>query len=267
MINDILENALSGIDNNTIDRVLSERYKRTERAAVRTRSVSAGNKSVFFTKIAPAAAALTILLIGFAIIVSHFSDNPGISEGAITTGQPNIPHVSESFISPSLKELYNTKPFSNLLPKKIPEGFTLTSSFLSTYNEITNPENRKRLVLEFQSGDSILEIKIYEYDGQLLADPSDPETYKWDLFYGPSENEGALGANLPNVFGVIKSSDVSKEIVSEKIYTYKNGLCVAGIEILCDDYILDYFYQGEEITGDFFYDLVMSSRFMKREKR
>ena len=128
-----------------------------------------------------------------------------------------------------------------------------------SFNILKSEKNNKNLSYE--------DIKIYEYDGQLLADPSDPETYKWDLFYGPSENEGALGANLPNVFGVIKSSDVSKEIVSEKIYTYKNGLCVAGIEILCDDYILNYFYQGEEITGDFFYDLVMSSRFMKREKR
>lgn len=266
---EVLENALSGINEKTLDSVLSERHKRMEKGRM-SASVSETKRKSFFSlkKAIAVAAGFAVFLCSMAIIIPLSTRNSVNVDDPNTAEQLNTPQHIEGFISPELDELYKTKPYSELLPNIIPTGLSFKSSFLTTKDELSNPDDRKFLAVIFGSEDSSLEIKISEYDGSgSIADPDKPETYKLDLYYGPIENEGAVGADLPNVFRIIRSSDLSRGIASDRLYTFKDGVCKAEIDILCDEHIVSYVYTGKEISGSLFYDCITSSLFFERADR
>lgn len=172
----------------------------------------------------------------------------------------------ENFITPGLDELYKTEPYSELLPYIIPAGLSFRSSYLTVADEISDPDKRRYLSVIFDSEDSDFEIKISAYDGKIpIADPGKAESYKLDLYYGPIENEGAVGADLPNVFVPFYASDINRKITADRIYTFSDGLCKAEISILCGDHIVSYGYNGPEITAEDFYDVIMSSNWFAKK--
>lgn len=180
------------------------------------------------------------------------------------------PQYVPSFAEPELDEIYMTEPYSNLLPYIIPSGMLYKKSYLSLYDEIANPNNKQILSVIFESDAGNLEIKIFEYEEDgMVADPNKPETYKLDLYYGPMEENGTPGAYLPNVFNPFIASDVTKEIVADRIYTFKDDVCKASIDIICGQYVISYSYTGTSkhtiIGADLFYECVTSSNYFKNK--
>lgn len=261
---DILEKAFSGIDEKLLDSVLAERSIRMNKEEKRCLPNVFEFLSFQFTK-RNVAAVLILLMCSLAVIIPISVRNASSNIDPIET-ELNKPQYIANFTSPELKALYETEPFDSLLPKLIPAGLSFKSSYLSAEDGIANPNNRHYLSVVFESEISNLEVKIREYDGKTpIADIKDPKTYSLDLYYGQMENEGTVSAELPDVFRIIRSSDVSKEIASARKHTFKDGMCKAQIDILCDGYAVSYGYTGKEINASLFYECITSSAFFTKE--
>lgn len=214
------------------------------------------NTASLLYRITTAAACLALAAVGLWLFLGK-QIFPVRNESVVpttveTNSQQNMPQEIEAFTTPKLEALYRDETYSALLPRLIPSGMTFKSTFFT--------ESGNFLLVQFESPDSTLDIQVSEYDGsEELADPEKPETYRLDLHYGPQEQYGTVSAELPNVFLPLRSTDITHEIAAAKIYTYKDGLCIANIDILFGDYIVHYAYHGSEITEDVFYEMITSS--------
>ena len=217
----------------------------------------AGKKrAIPLSRITAAAACLVLAAAGLWLLLGKqmFSlRNENItppSAEPITT--KHLPQEVEAYSTPELEALYQDALYSKLLPRRIPAGMAFKSTFLT--------ESGNYLFVGFESPDSTHEISVSEYDGKgELADPEKPETYRLDLHYGPQEQYGTVSAELPDVFLPLQSTDVTREIVAAKIYTFRDGLCKAELGILFGDHIIQYAYNGAEISADAFYEMISSS--------
>ena len=218
--------------------------------------------------VAAAAAALLVCALAAIIPLSQRPPENAEKQNTVEPANPQNPQYIESFTAPELQKLYQTEPYSELLPNIIPPDLSFKSSFLTGADAVSNPDGRMFLALVFASEYNNLEIKISEYDGTgQIADPKKPETYMLESYYGPIENDGALGANLPNVFVPFNAFDVTREIASARIYTFKDGICKAEIDMICDKYLVSYVYTGKPIDGDLFFDCVTSSFFFDKAEQ
>lgn len=214
------------------------------------------NTASLLYRITTAAACLALAAVGLWLFLGK-QIFPVRNESVVpttveTNSQQNTPQEIEAFTTPELEALYRDETYSALLPRLIPSGMSFKSTFLT--------ESGNFLLVQFESPDSTLDIQVSEYDGSgELADPEKPETYRLDLHYGSQEEFGTVSAELPNVFLPLRSTDITHEIAAAKIYTYKDGLCIANIDILFGDYIVHYAYHGSEITEDVFYEMITSS--------
>lgn len=214
------------------------------------------NTASLLYRITTAAACLALAAVGLWLFLGK-QIFPVRNESVVpttveTNSQQNTPQEIEAFTTPELEALYRDETYSALLPRLIPSGMSFKSTFLT--------ESGNFLLVQFESPDSTLDIQVSEYDGSgELADPKKPETYRLDLHYGSQEEFGTVSAELPNVFLPLRSTDITHEIAAAKIYTYKDGLCIANIDILFGDYIVHYAYHGSEITEDVFYEMITSS--------
>ena len=221
------------------------------------------NTASLLYRITTAAACLVLAAVGLWLFLGK-QIFPARNESVVpttveTNSQQYTPQEIEAFTTPELEALYRDETYSELLPRLIPSGMSFKSTFLT--------ESGNYLLVQFESPDSTLDIQVSEYDGSgELADPEKPETYRLDLHYGPQEQYGTVSAELPNVFLPIRSTDVTHEIAAAKIYTYRDGLCKASIDILFGDYIVHYAYNGKEISADVFYEMITSSNCFADQK-
>ena len=183
-------------------------------------------------------------------------------EGTLPASRDPItaPQDVERFTAPELETLYQTEPYSRLLPQKIPAGLTFRESFLTD----PDPVGDRYLALSFSSNRGTLEIKVASRPtDRPAADPTDPGTYRLDLYYGPQERDGTVGAELPDVFRPIQAADFSEEIAAARIYTFRSGQCQAQVDLICGDYMVSYNFSGDPIHPDLFLECVTSSPYMQ----
>ncbi|MBE6926759.1 MAG: hypothetical protein E7461_07965 [Ruminococcaceae bacterium] len=251
-----LANAISMIDDSILSDVLEERYRRN--AGIKEASKSF--KTIGRLSLVAAAIAAVCLLAIFTV-----SNNPVPQD---TNSILDTPQYIAAFRSPELKALYEEYPYSRLLPQKVPEKLSFISSYKTEYDPTANPENYEYLALCF--GGSIdtgnLEIKVTKYDGKKeIADPAKPETYDISLYYEYLETPGAVGANAPKIFRLIRAEDLSLSIAEKRMYVFDDGLCKAQIEVLCGEYVVAYSYAGPELTSDLFYEVITSPDYFTKE--
>lgn len=267
---DSIENALSGINEKTIDSISKERFKKMKNDHSKARTAKAFGSS----KKLIAAAAAALLLCSLAVIIPLSQRNPGVvsdpngSESADprhTGNTEGIPQYIPEYGAPTLDEVYATAPYSELLPKRLLSDCSFVSSYMIKYDPVANPDDHKFLALVFKTGNetwSRMEIKVSEYDKTTpFADINDQKTYALSYLYG--ENAGPAG-DLQGFSELFHSEDITKDIVKEMVYTASDGLCKAEISVLCGDYIVSYAYTGPEITSDAFYDMIVSSDYLEK---
>lgn len=255
-----VESAITHLDSCILEDILLERYKRLTRKHFK--HLGAPQKTV-------CVAAASIILCSCGIgVATMFLNN----SNPVNPTQPNpVPSSTPAqyvpnYSTPSLEELYTTEPYASLLPQSILLNLQLKSSYLTEYDEIANPEDKKflSLVFESQNAQRYLEIKIREpYEYERLADPNDPSTYRFSLYYGPIENEGAVGGELPPISGLFYAEDITQEIATDRIYVFKDGLCKAEIDIICGDFVVCYGYTGTPISGADLYGMITSSNWFE----
>lgn len=268
-----LEYLFSGIDEKTLDGILGQRYKRLNRKEKKSAVTQKRVLSRICAKRTAAAAVAAVVCAVAVAVTPGIVRNVAESRNTVTVMRPQ--YVA-NFSSPELKEVYKTEPFSELLPEIIPSGLLFESSYVTEYDEIANPDDRKFLALEFRSADGkeTLSIKMSEYDGKVApADPTDPETYRLDIYYDMIENQGKIPAECPNVFRPVLASDLTSEIALAKMYYHRSGLpgdfSRAAINLICGAYEISYSYTvynvdlGEGAGAELFYGMITSSQYFK----
>lgn len=259
---DFIENALSGIDEKTIDSISEERYRKMGKGNVKSQKIKI---SGFSKKIIAISAAAALFICIFAVTIPLFLKSPSDIGDPNDSESVNPQHI-ENLITPELEELNKTEPYSELLPKRLLSGCSFVSSYMTINDPVANPEDHKYLALNFKMGSetwSTMEIKVSEYDGSpLFADIHNKNTFAISNLYGANAGPAE---NLQGFSELFHSEDVSKDIVEEMVYTTSGGLCKAEISVLCGDYIVSYAYAGPEITSDAFYDMIISSDYMQNK--
>ena len=187
-----------------------------------------------------------------------------------------------AYAEPTLEELYDLEPFSELIPREFPEGFSLSQSYMTLdderIREMVNkspymtplpdpsPENRF-VIISLKSEDSGLSIAINKHQNKLsAADPDKPETYLLSAEYEARESD-VPRINRPEICGTFYASDLTEEIISARTYySKKTRLLYMEICILCDEFSVDYRFASKDITlsSKFFYDMITSSRFFTK---
>ena len=94
------------------------------------------------------------------------------------------------------------------------------------------------------------------------ADINDKRTYALSYLY--DNDSPPAGNSLASFSDLFHAEDITIDIVKEMVYTLPDGLCKAGISILCGDYIVSYAYTGAEITAESFYDMIVSSEWLEK---
>lgn len=253
-----IESAITHLDSCILEDVLLERYKRLTRKHFGVPQKAA----------CVAAASIILCSCGIGAVTVFLNNSHSVDPTQSNPVQSSTPpQYVPNFSAPSLEELYTTEPYASLLPQSMLPDLQLKSSYLTEYDEIANPEDKKylSLVFESQNAQRYQEIKIREpYEYERLADPNDPSTYRLSLYYGPVENEGAVGGNLPPISGLFYAEDITQEITADRVYVFKDGLCKAEIDIICGDYVVCYGYTGVPISGADFYSMITSSNWFAK---
>ena len=215
-----------------------------------------------------------MILCGLAIIIPLSTRSPGIVDDSQSAPRvddsQNAPRVDDSqnapqyipaFSTPTLEEVYAIAPYSELLPKRLLSNCSFSSSYMTEYDPVANPEGHKFLALIFKTGNEpwdTMEIKVSEYDGSaVFADINDKKTYALSYLYG--NDSTPVGKDLVSFSDLFRAEDITFDIAKEMVYTLPDGLCKAEISLLCGDYIVSYAYTGDEITAESFYDMIVSS--------
>lgn len=251
-----IENAVSALDADILDSILRKRHQRMTESAIHSIRL--------YKQVACAAAAILVICscaAGSAAVLLNRPAYPGIPDST-TQSSDTPPSYVPNFSTPSMEELYATEPYSRLLPRTIFSGLAFRSSYLTLDDPFIGAFGPHYLHLSFSSADakSKLEIKVSPRTGkEQLADPHDPSTYDLSLYYGPIENEGALGGKLPTISGLFLPENISEEIAAARIYTFRDGLCKAEIALLCEEYVVSYGYNGSAISGEALYRMIISS--------
>lgn len=251
-----IEYAITHLDSCILEEVLLERYKRLTRK--RLMPLGASQKAACV-----AAASIILCSCGIGAATMFLNNENSVNPEQSNPAQSSTPpQFVPNYSTPSLEELYATEPYASLLPQSMLSNLQLKSSYSTEYDELANPEDKKYLSLVFESPNAqrYLEIKVGEkYEYEKLADPNDPNTYRFSLYYGPIENEGAVGGDLPQISGLFYAADITQEIAADRIYVFKDGLCKAEIDIICGDFVVRYGYTGTPISGADLYSMITSS--------
>ena len=183
----------------------------------------------------------------------------------------SAPQYVPAYSSPDLAELYQEAPYSELLPRKVPETWKFESSYKTEYDPLSNPTDSHYLELSFASDQSSSKtvIKVVNftdfslYGEAVITDPAKPETYDLALYYDYMENTpGALGADAPKVLNALfRAEDLSVSIADKRIYDSKSGLCTANISVLCGEYVVMYEYSGTAISPEVLFEIITSSKY------
>lgn len=92
-----------------------------------------------------------------------------------------------------------------------------------------------------------------------VADPLKPDTYDLSLYYEYLKAPGTVGADSPRLISLFRAEDFSEGIMKKRMYVFDDGLCKVEIEVLCGEYVVEYFYAGEQISPEIFYEMITSS--------
>ena len=252
-----LVNAVSNLDEEILNTVLQQRFCNMSTATAKKRF--GWIKPHFNMRLASAVTAFAVcmlVVLGTANYLYGLRTTPGTATVPSTTTPGYVPNYS----TPDLETLYQTAPFSQLLPRQLlPFCTELASSYLTEYDPIANPDSRLFLRLCF-TGQGALQIDISEITGQeLLADPTDPTTYDLSYYYAQAKKPGFVPADLPNFAHTFYAEDLTAQIVDARVYTIPGSGCKAELSLICGDHVVSYHYYGAKITGQEFYNLILSS--------
>ena len=214
---------------------------------------------------------------GLVLFISAIAALPQIikrisnEEPSAAIDTSSVPQYVPAYSSPDLAELYQEAPYSELLPRRVPETWKFESSYKTEYDPLANPSGSHYLELSFTSdqSSSTTVIKVVKYaDFSLygeaaITDPAKPETYDLALYYDYMENTpGALGADAPKVLNALfRAEDLSVSIADKRIYVSKSDLCTANISVLCGEYIVEYGYSGAAISPEALFEIITSSKY------
>ena len=212
-----------------------------------------------------------VLLISVITVLPQIIKRSSNEDTSAASNASSAPQYVPAYSSPDLAELYQEAPYSELLPRRIPETWKFESSYKTEYDPLANPTDSHYLELAFTSGQSssnaVIKVVKYTdfslYGDASITDPAKPETYDLALYYDYMENTpGALGADAPKVLNALfRAEDLSVSIADKRIYVSKSGLCTANISLLCGEYIVMYEYSGTAISPDSLFELITSSKF------
>lgn len=252
-----LVNAVSNLDEEVLNTVLQQRYRNM--CAPTSKQHFGWIRKYVNLRMATTVTAFAVcmlVVLGTANYLYGLRTTPGTSTVPSTTSPGYVPNYS----SPDLETLYQTAPFSQLLPRQLlPSSTELASSYLTEYDPIANPDNRLFLRLCF-SGQGTLQIDVSEASGkEILADPADPTTYDFSYYYAQAEKPGFVPADLPNFAHTFYAEDLTAQIVDARVYTIPGSGCKAEISLICGDHVVSYHYYGAKITGQIFYDMILSA--------
>lgn len=267
-----LENVLSSLDTGMVDEALEMRY---------ARFASVAQEKWYAKKAWKAAAGIAAM---FALVCGLLypwrEENGNISVPRPTADYPVIPNPTsqttgtypgfvQAYSTPSLEEVYRTEPFATVLPQRVLSGAIYEKSYKVEEDpriDLYDPCHL-RLYYHFSEDETFdtMSITVIKYDPSgLHADLSDPNTYKFSIYYSARE-EGKLDGELTSVFGMIRAEEITEELMNDRIYVFKDGLCQASIDLICGDHVVKYHYSryGKAITGAEFYDMVTSSEWFQ----
>lgn len=260
-----LSNAISMIDENILCNILEERYQRTAAGA------KTHKPAVLIRRFSLVAAAACLIAVAFTLPL--FKNQPNTFPTTplpTTSSSPNntLPGGhTPAFSQPTLEKIFTMAPYDKLFPRKILDDYVFYSSYRTEYDPVIGAEGGGYLHVVFTASPDeplscTFEVSVRKVTTQReLADISNPQSFDLTYYY-----EVAKKDELPvkgNYFPTFLPEHISKELLEYRIYVFDDGLCKASVDILFDNYVVSYSYNGYDssaLTAADLYQVIMSSQ-------
>jgi len=264
-LKNVFADALGCLEPELVDAVLQERFQRMAALARKKERRRRLEKLAGFFRRPGGILAAGLALCGIlAVLLLPRSSQPGGLPVETTAPPQYVP----AYDTPDLETLYETEPFSLLLPRQLPEGSKLTSSYRALYDPVANPEGLPYVNLGFDVGNEVpmyLSMGIWE-SGRQQVDLQDPATYDMAWYYAQAKQPGFKQADIPDFVldGAIPAEDVTLSYVEARAYPDPDtGICSLEITIICGEYYLSCDYYGAPLPPEMFYEMLTSGLYFQ----
>lgn len=172
-----------------------------------------------------------------------------------------------------VEPFYTIKPYDQLLPHTIPQGFTLKAARCErptepdTYwYELLGPIQGLYLEYIHEDGGK-LTVYVDDFKNTTIALGSKPETYSLKTYYEESHDQNYYFTYSSE--GTFYPEDITLETVAARIYSgeqlKQDYACYASVGFVVNrkSYIT-YTYQGNNITAEDLYEMITSAKYFQK---